>query len=117
MGQHTEVHYSLCWGLCSGVVPQEITDRWVPYLESCTAAAVKKVAAFSEERDLTLEPSSIADDPQTFEGPAEITIEGEELVASTRGASGCGILACQTDYYKEMCWGCTSLYVQSNAGL
>merc|ERR1712019_170724 len=43
--QHTEVHYSLCWGLCSGVVPQEITDRWVPYLECCTAAAVKKVAA------------------------------------------------------------------------
>merc|ERR1712048_800437 len=43
--QHTEIHYSLCWGLCSGAVPQEIVDRWVPYLQSCTASAVKKVAA------------------------------------------------------------------------
>merc|ERR1711879_349596 len=49
--QHTEVHYSLCWGLCSGVVPQEITDRWVPYLQSCTAAAIKKVAALKANHD------------------------------------------------------------------
>merc|ERR1712176_1007896 len=28
--QHTAIHYSICWGLCSGDVPQDVADRWLP---------------------------------------------------------------------------------------
>merc|ERR1711879_736283 len=87
--QQTDAHVELGWGFFS------LTAESVAGLGWCRCCC-------SHPRGVTLNESAME---IVLDESGEV--QGTEVVLSQRGAAGCGILAGETDFHLEKCWGLT----------